>query len=105
MKKGESMKIVLAVMMTMVVANSAMAACGINSINECTTESDCKGLEKQASGKKFSFDAARSVKCMDESAGPVATNCTENVDKGRTASVEKAGDAKIDPKTGGAISK
>ena len=83
------MKVLLTVFASMMIAGSAMAAC--DKPQECTTESDCKALEKN--GSKYSFDDKRAVKCMlvDPS---VATKCVEGDDSGRqTAS--KSGDTAV----------
>lgn len=86
MKKGESMKVLLAVIMAMLIGNSAYAACSVTTPNECTDQNSCEGLSNGV--KKFTFVPNGSAKCIS-SDGPVATNCTENKDGSRGGVVSK----------------
>lgn len=76
------MKILLTVIASMMITGTAMAACSKSSPQECTTEADCKGLEKDGSSK-YTFNAsAKEVKCMLD-VPSVATKCTESNDSQR----------------------
>ena len=68
------MKLLLTIIMSTVVSASAIAACGINSVQECTTKESCEGLSK-ADGVKFTFNSD-AKKCMAADTS-VATNCLQ----------------------------
>ena len=82
------MKVLLAVTLTMLIGNSAFAACSPTTPNECTDKASCEGLSDNS--KKFTFVPNGSAKCIS-SDGPVATNCTENKDGGRGGKEAAAG--------------
>ena len=90
------MKILLAVMMTTVIAGSAYGACSKDAVNECVTEQSCVDLGKN-SDIKYSFNDKNPVKCMAIN-GPVATNCTENPNSARTAGKSTDGSIVVDDK-------
>lgn len=82
------MKILLAVMMSTVLAGSAFGACSDTTPAECTTEATCEGLSK-AEGKKFSFNKSLN-KCMVKDT-VVATNCLEGNDTPGSKRLQPAG--------------
>ncbi len=93
------MKILLAIAMTTVFTGTAFGACSETSPQECTTKASCDEISAK-SGKKFSFDDSRKVKCMAPDTS-VATNCLENNNGSLNISKVEAGGADKD-KTGGA---
>jgi hypothetical protein len=85
MKKGEIMKFLLAIAMTMVLTGTAFGACSTTSLKECTNESDCKKLSKDG-GSQFVFENTMSEGSQCRLKEPtVATDCTQAVTSGRAA--------------------
>jgi hypothetical protein len=72
------MKILLAAMMTTVMATTAFGACDIKSPDQCKTKTTCEGLSKE-DGQKFTFDEKNS-KCMFKDVSMAATDCIQGTD-------------------------
>lgn len=102
MKKGESMKVLLAVTMTMLIGSSAFAACSVTTPGECSDKASCEGLSDAA--RKWTFTENAPVKCMS-SDGPVATNCTENKDGSRGSKSITPGVAPTTDSTGKGVTR
>lgn len=86
------MKILLTVIASMMISGAVMAACDKSSPKDCTTEAECKGLEKDGTSK-YTFNAsAKEVKCMLD-VPSVATKCTEHDDSARGQQSVKSSDA------------
>lgn len=89
------MKLLLTIIMSTVVSASAFAACGINSVQECTTKESCEGLSK-ADGVKFTFNSD-AKKCMAADTS-VATNCLQVSDSMMGKSTQQGGAASSEGK-------
>jgi hypothetical protein len=99
-EKGESMKILLAVIFSMFIGSSVFAACSVESSAECKDKESCEGLSS-AKGK-WTFNPNSTPKCLEPD-NVVATNCAENKDSGRGAKAtgsEAAGGTKPTSATG-----
>jgi hypothetical protein len=83
------MKILLAVMMSMVVSVSAFAACSPTTLKECTKE-QCEGLTEPGTGNKYSYVETAPLKCMVKAPAAKVTDCKE------------ANDSHVNPGTAGA---
>ncbi len=60
------MKFFLIAALSMGISTSAFSACSVSSPQDCTSDTDCIGLNTAGgtAGPKFNFDTARPVKCM-----------------------------------------
>ena len=68
------MKLLLTIIMSTVVTASAFAACSLSTPQECSSQTDCTGLNALGD-LKFTFNAATTPKCMSAETSVTQGDC------------------------------
>lgn len=92
------MKILLAVMISTVMASSAYAACASDKLGDCKEKSTCEGLSKDA-GLKYEFNEG-AKKCMVKDVKVSSTDCISGVDSNKGKGVAAATESEKAKATG-----